>query len=187
MESCPNPHDDFLQAGGNSVLALQLVSELEEVLGSSAHTRLVGSLLGGSTFEECCAYLRSSCQRELGSSSMVASEPFVEEYTCRKRLSIFQRCHPVKYLRLEQIGISTVEDEETEKEASDKNAMVVSRCRGKTEGIGALTEASVFPALNNIQLGVRWKYNLGKCVDASPCFLKYKRYDFVCWVTLYVH
>jgi hypothetical protein len=74
MELHPNPHDDFLQSGGNSVVALQLVSELEEVFGSSAHTGLVGLLLGGSTFEECCAYLSSKCQRKLGSSSVDAAE-----------------------------------------------------------------------------------------------------------------
>jgi hypothetical protein len=183
MESYPNPNDDFLQAGGNSVLALQLVSELEEVLGSSAHTSLVGSLLGGSTFEECCAYLSSPCQRELGSSSVVASKQFIEECKCRKRLSNFQRGDSVKHLRLEQVGISTLDSTEIEREDSDENAVLVSRCRGKSEGVGAWTEACVFPTLNSIQLEVRWKYNLGKCVDASPCFLKYKRYDSVCLFT----
>lgn len=180
MESYPNPHDDFLQAGGNSIIALQLVSELEEVLGSSAHTGLVGSLLRGSTFEECCAYLSAPCQRELGSSLIVASKQSLEEYKGRKRLSNFSKGDPVKYSRLEHIGISAAKSTETEKVDSDQNVLLISRCRGKSEGDGAWTEACVFPTLHNIQLEVTWKYNLGKCVDASPCFLKYKKYDCFC-------
>ncbi|KDR21131.1 hypothetical protein L798_04060 [Zootermopsis nevadensis] len=175
MESYPNPHDNFLRAGGNSFLALQLVSELEEVSGSSAPTSLVGSLLGGSTFEECCAYLSSPCQRELGRSSVVASKQHLEEYKYRKRLSNFESCDSVKCLKFEQVEISAIGS--TEMEDFNKNAVLVSGCRGKTEGFGTWTEACVFHTHNNIQLEVRWKYNLGKCVDASPRFLKYKSGD----------
>jgi hypothetical protein len=175
MESHPNPHDDFLQAGGNSILALRLVSELEEVLGSAAHTSLVGSLLGGSTFEECCAYLRSPCQKKLESNAVDVSEQFLQEYKCRKRLNSLQKDEPVKHLRHEWAGINTQGSTETEKVDCFKNELLITSCRGKTEGTGAWTEACVFSTFNNIQLRVRWKYNLGKCVDASPCFLKYKR------------
>jgi predicted esterase YcpF (UPF0227 family) len=175
MESHPNPHDDFLQAGGNSVLALQLVSELEEVLGSSAHTGLVGSLLGGSTFEECCAYLSSKFQRKLGSSSVDAAEPLIQKEEFRRKLNSLHNRHSVKRVRLEQVEISAVESTEVQKVDCDKNVLYVSSCRGKTEGDGAWTEACILSSLNSIQLKVTWRYNLEKCVDASPRYIKYRR------------
>jgi hypothetical protein len=179
MESHPNPRDNFLEAGGNSVLALQLVSELEEVFGSSAHTSLIGSLLGGSTFEECCSYLSSPCERKLENSPVDGSEQFIQEYKCEKRLTSSQKGDTVKYLRLEQAGISTVNKTEIQKVDCDKNIIHTSSCQGKTEGVVALTESCVYSSHSSIKLTVRWKYNLGKCVDASPCYIKYKRYDSV--------
>jgi hypothetical protein len=175
MESHPNSHDNFLQAGGNSVKALQLVSELEEVFGSSAHTGLIGSLLGGSTFEECCSYLSSSCERKLENSPVDGSKQFIQEYKCKKRLTSSQKGDTVKYLRLEQAGISTVKNTEIQKVDCDKNIIHTSSCRGKAEGVVAWTESCVFSSHSSIKLRVRWKYNLEKCVDASPRFVKYKR------------
>jgi hypothetical protein len=151
------------------------VSELEEVFGSSAHTSLIGSLLGGSTFEECCSYLSSPCERKLENSSVVASKQFIQKYKCRKRLTSSQKGDTVKYLRLEQAGISTEENTEIQKVDCDKSIIHTSSCRGRTEGVGAWTEPCVFSSHNGIKLTVRWKYNLQKCVDASPCFIKYKR------------
>jgi len=175
IESHPNPHDDFLQSGGNSVLALQLVSELEEVFGSSAHTGLVGLLLGGSTFEECCAYLSSKCQRILGSSSVDAAELLTQKQKCRRKLNSVHDSDCVKHIRLDMVGISAVEGTEVQKVDCGKNVLCVSSCRGKTEGVAAWTEACILSSLNSIQLKVRWRYNLEKCVDASPCYIKYKR------------
>lgn len=175
MESHPNPQDNFLQAGGNSIKALQFVSELEEVFGSSAHSSLIGALLGGSTFEECCSYLSSSCERKLENSPIDASKQLIQKYKCRKRLTSSQEGDAVKYLRLEQAGISTVDNTEVQKVDCDKNNIHTSSCRGRTEVVGAWTEPCVFSSHNDIKLRVRWKYNLEKCVDASPCFIKYKR------------
>ncbi|XP_033611608.1 beta-alanine-activating enzyme isoform X4 [Cryptotermes secundus] len=176
MESHPNPQDNFLQAGGNSIQALQLVSELEEVFGSSAHTSLIGSLLGGSTYEECCSCLSSSCERKLENISIDASKQLIQKYKCRKRLTSSQEGDAVKYLRVEQAGISSVDSTEVQKVDCDKN-IHTSSCRGRTEGFGVWTEPCVFSSLNDIKLRVRWKYNLEKCVDASPCFIKYKSGD----------
>ena len=53
------------------------------MFGSSAHTGLVGLLLRGSTFEECCAYLSSKCQRKLGSSSV----DLTQKQECRRKLN----------------------------------------------------------------------------------------------------
>jgi hypothetical protein len=175
MESHPNPHDDFLQAGGNSVLALQLVSELEEVLGSTAHTGLVGLLLGGSTFEECCAYLSSKFQTKLGSSSVDAAEPLIQKRNCRRKLNSLRNSDSVKHIRLQQVGVSAVEDIELQKVDCNKNVLCVSSCHGKTEGVGAWAEACILSSLSSIQLKVRWRYNLEKCVDASPRYIKYRR------------
>jgi len=170
MESHPNPHDDFLQSGGNSVLALQLVSELEEVFGSSAHTGLVGLLLGGSTFEECCAYLSSKCQRKLGNSSVDIAELLTQKQKCRRKLNSVHDSDRVKHIRLDM-----VKSTEVQKVDCGKHVLCVSSCRGKTEGVGAWTEACILSSLNSIELKVRWRYNLQKCVDASPCYIKYKR------------
>ena len=175
MESHPNPHDDFLQSGGNSVLALQLVSELEEVFGSSVHTGLVGLLLGSSTFEECCAYLSSECQRKLGNSSVDAAELLIQKQKCKRKLNSVHESGCVKQIRLELVGISAVEGTEVQKVDCGKNFLCVSSCHGKTEGVRAWTEACILSSLNSIQLKVRWRYNLEKCVDASPCYIKYKR------------
>jgi hypothetical protein len=175
MESHPNPHDNFLQAGGNSVQALQLVSELEEVFGVRAHTGLIGSLLGGSTFEQCCYYLNSPCDKKLGNSSVDASKQFIQKYKWRKRLTSSQKGDTVKYIKLEQAGITAVEHMEIQKVDCDENVIQTSSCRGKSEGFGGWTESCVFSSHNSIELRVRWKYDLKKCVDASPCFIKYKR------------
>lgn len=180
MESHPNAQDDFLQSGGNSVLALQLVSELEEVFGSSAHTGLVGLLLGGSSFEECCAYLSSKSQRKLRSSSVDAAELFTQKQKFRRKLNSVHDSDCMKHLRLDMVGISAVEGTEVQKVDCVKNVLCVSSCRGKTEGVGARTEACILSSLNSIQLKVRWRYNLEKFVDASPCYFKYKRYVSVC-------
>jgi hypothetical protein len=162
------------------------VSELEEVFGSSAHTGLVGSLLGGSTFEECCAYLSS----KLGSSSANTAGPLIQKKKCRKKLDSLHNSDSVKRIRLEEVEVSAVKGTEVQKVDCDKNFACVSSCRGKTEGLGELTEACVLPSLNSIQLKVRWKYNLEKCVDASPCYVKYKRYDSLfsshVWRTVYI-
>jgi hypothetical protein len=151
------------------------VSVLEEVFGSSAHTGLVGLLLGGSTFEECCAYLSSKCQQKLRSSSVDGAELPVQKRICRRKLHSVHDSDCVKHIRPEVAGISAVEGTEVQKVDIGKNVLCVSSCRGRTEGFGAWTGACILSLLNSIQLQVRWRYNLKKCVDASPCYIKYKR------------
>jgi hypothetical protein len=168
MESHPNPHDSFLQCGGSSIQALQLVSELEEMFGSSARTSLIGSLLGGSTFEQCCSYLSSPCSGN-------APKQLIQKYDYRKRFASLQKGDTVKYLRLEQAGNNTVKNADIQKVDRDENIIHTSSCRGKSEGVVGRTESCVFSSHSSIEIRVRWKFNLEKCVDASPCFIKYKR------------
>lgn len=174
-ESRPNPHDNFLQAGGNSIQALQLVSELQEAFGVSAHTGLIGSLLGGSTFEQCSSHLSSPCHKKSENNTVDASKQFIQKSKYGKRLTSLQKGDAVKCMKLEQSGISTAENTEIQKVDFDKNSIHTSSCRGKSEGVVGWAESCVFSSHLSIELRVRWKHDLEKCVDASPCFIKYKR------------
>ncbi|XP_069677713.1 beta-alanine-activating enzyme isoform X2 [Periplaneta americana] len=177
LKSYPYPHDDFLKAGGNSILALQLVSQLEEVLGTSARTNLVGLLLAGSTFEECCSYLCSisSTDNKLDSdNNMPDTSVNVKEYSppnkSRKRITnTNDSLHEdsVKHLKLDVpvLGNGKVDINDT---------LIASSCRGKTEESMISVRVCVLPFLNDIKLKLRWKYDLGKCVDASPRVLEYE-------------
>ncbi|KAJ9592987.1 hypothetical protein L9F63_015357, partial [Diploptera punctata] len=62
LRSPPNPDDNFVQNGGSSIFALNLVSDLNEMLGTFRSDGLISYLLGHYTFNDCCNYLLSKTE-----------------------------------------------------------------------------------------------------------------------------
>nr|CAD7394748.1 unnamed protein product [Timema cristinae] len=52
--------DTFVQHGGTSFIALQLLSELEKITDHAVSSELIPKLLGGSSLQECCECLVST-------------------------------------------------------------------------------------------------------------------------------
>jgi hypothetical protein len=119
--------------------------------------------------------LSSPCHKKSENNTVDASKQFIQKSKYGKRLTSLQKGDAVKCMKLEQSGISTAENTEIQKVDFDKNSIHTSSCRGKSEGVVGWAESCVFSSHLSIELRVRWKHDLEKCVDASPCFIKYKR------------
>ncbi|PSN35737.1 Acyl-CoA synthetase family member 4 [Blattella germanica] len=168
LESVPGNDENFLQNGGNSFLALQIVSELEEIF-SSVSTSLIGMLLGGSTFGECCDYLSTKQSTEDLSKSEKLAIVSVPNFELHENLSKRKHLGPInitfnsKNMRLDD-RIQSV---------STEGNVLFSLCRGKSE-IGNITEASGCDISDEVNIQLKWKKTLHKCVDASPRFVLYE-------------
>ncbi|XP_034246530.1 beta-alanine-activating enzyme [Thrips palmi] len=142
----------FLLAGGNSLLAVILMTELEEYLGEIPKD-LGDLLLSGNSFSFICEHL---CQFH-HTNTKTCNQPFEKE-------------GDETTLKVDEMA--ELEDTKQEPQYADELESFSLRGTSSSESM------SVFDipqsVLRTIQLDLVWKVDLNKCIDASPLCLIYR-------------
>ena len=171
LADAPGPDDNFMLSGGNSIVAVQLISDLNEVLGISSVGELVGMLLGPSTFKECCAYLLSRQNKTSSECVTVSNRTPADnkshDFTLKRKSTdkIIDKDYCNKIINM---GLSNSSNKLT-----NDTQLLFSICRGRIE-IGNEKELPICEVRRVIDFNVKWSFNLGKCIDASPRYLLHK-------------
>lgn len=140
----------FLLAGGNSLLAVMLVTELEEYLGE-VPKNLGDLLLTGESFSFICEHL---CQFH-----------YENNKTCDKLLE----------KEKDKTTLKVIELEESKQELHHGDELKSFSLRGVSSS-KSITVLNIHQTvLETVKIDLLWKIDLNKCIDASPLCLVFKR------------
>lgn len=141
----------FIHFGGNSLLAMILITELENEFGD-VPKELSGLLLSGKSLQFICDHL---CQfYESKNSSLEASNP-----------SLLPSSHEV---------IEGKQDECKTPLKLKQNKLITFNLSGKSSSSDLPSLTVSHKCLENLQMNLVWKVDLGKCIDASPLCLEFE-------------
>lgn len=162
FESVWNDHlnvnnDGFVKLGGTSILALQISTEICELLNAQ-FPNLIGMLLNDATFDECLGYIKNILSFNERNEIDVNN---VRESTDNTNVTTDKSFSNDDY---------KINDEEEEEEVC-----LWQKCKGKTYLHFSFDDRTFTPD-NNATCNVRVKstFDLLKCVDASPTVFRYK-------------
>lgn len=153
----PGKHG-FLDLGGNSISALQMITELSMKF-SRIPKDLIDLLLKNGDFDKCCKSL-----------SQADVEPnIVSNIVNETKASLNSDTNTKDQPLLKKIKL----DEEYDKTLS------LVQFRGRNITFSSQDESYCRKKfridMNSVYLKAKWKVNLGKCIDGSPVFVHYKR------------
>ncbi|KAK2581964.1 hypothetical protein KPH14_002404 [Odynerus spinipes] len=146
----------FLKLGGTSIMALQISTEICELLNTQ-FPNLIGMLLKDATFEECLTYLRNILLFNMQDEMNVPT--------------IHKSMHT--YVAMQHSLSNNMY------KGSEENMCLWQKCRGKTYTHLLLhdwTSKSDEKAVSHIR--IKSSHDLLKCVDASPTVFQYKAKTF---------
>ncbi|XP_075215445.1 aminoadipate-semialdehyde dehydrogenase [Lycorma delicatula] len=177
----------FLSSGGNSVSAIQLVSELSQFV--RVPSIFIGKLLENSTFQNCYKLLIENCFEKDPINDNSYTDTFILNKDQNEKNNIITPViitEDIGTTKSEKLSNSTFIEEKCDEEiliscakkqklgdSVDDSSVVSIRCRGKSF-VSYPTEESNFLNIKQVNLKVKWKYDLRKCVDASPTLVSYK-------------
>ncbi|XP_046395203.1 beta-alanine-activating enzyme [Ischnura elegans] len=168
MMTCePSPSDKFLLSGGDSLLALRLIAELEECMNCVMPPMLLVKLINGTFEEACCCIEMSELSEEVQGA---ASSSFTEA----------EIVHAVDTVDSGGYEEENVKSKENIYHCSEYTRGKVLRVKPSLRKVPTLLKAGETPVVAE-----RWKYDLLKCVDASPVVLQYA--DSKCIVVVGSH
>ena len=141
----------FIDYGGNSFLALQFTTALTNV--SRVPNDFIVALLSNVKYSRCLELLSSMNNVESNESSMHDHKRSLtdlknDEIKPQKRIKFEDSCG-----RLERVI-----------------------CRGETRRIVDVEKYHTSSEVLSNDMKVKWKYDMRKCVDASPTVLVYEKY-----------
>nr|CAD7443143.1 unnamed protein product [Timema bartmani] len=157
--------DTFVQHGGTSFIALQLLAEMEKITDQAVSPELIPKLLGGSSLRECCECLvssshslnyahqgNSSRHSSLNLGAVVPSQINVDTVTKDSENSCSNSTENIKFTLVKNTSPLRLK----------KNIPEQYNCVLGSQG-------------ENPKLDIRWKFDLRKCVDSSPAIAQYTR------------
>lgn len=141
----------FIESGGNSILALQFTAALSEFC--IVPNDFIAFLLSNKTYDECFQLVKNAFEEK----SVNYKNTEVSSAGVKNFASSYEENSPKqKKLKITDLG-----------------KMLFVKSRNHTEFcIDAKNEKKIFK-IN--ELKVKWKYNLEKCVDASPIVVVYEK------------
>lgn len=152
-----DPNSRFLNVGGTSVIALQISNELQEKTGND-YPKLIGKMLTNETLQDCRNYVHQSSFNEGLNKVNKNSIESVEEN---------------KTVPLQKNELNSVEAEvKSIREKDQEDNCIWQKCRGKTTVHQPENEDKVLLENKPINIALEKRYDLLKCVDASPTIFK---------------
>lgn len=176
----PQMKDNFISMGGNSVLALQLSYELENFYGECIRNKLLSMLFTDSSYIEVEKQLFSHISdSEVKFGETHSDLPLMNANDCQtskillpnKSTSVSKQNYVCDYE-------ASVCPKNIQKLGCDEKLISV-YCRGKI--LINEKEENFAPDFSekSFTFKMHWKYNMKKCIDASPCCLNFKRFSWV--------
>ncbi|GLG97984.1 Acyl-CoA synthetase family member 4 [Gryllus bimaculatus] len=208
----PMLSEKFMSSGGNSILAIQLTTELERIFGERIRNKLMNMLLNNSSVMEIEMFLLGNeIKSEAGIALDISSRKSSILNNKEKNNSnkdFFSSIEPHEYslLSAEEILHPSTSSSKRRKLISDspvdlKHEKIVTHknhscnitkesacsqtqheeflikicCRGTTFEKEPHFDTWVPKEGNRLPLHLNWKFDMQKCVDASPCYLKFAK------------
>lgn len=147
----------FLDLGGNSISALQIVTELSAKF-SRIPRDLINLLLKNCDHDRCCESLsQADVEPNLASSIVNETKANLNSDRNSEEQPLFKKFKPA--------------------EDCDINVSMI-QFRGRNIMFRNREESYLRKKYHNVNVGYlkeKWKLNLGKCIDGSPVFVQYQR------------
>lgn len=161
FESVWNDHlnvntDGFIKLGGTSIMALQISTEICELLNVQ-FPNLIGMLLNDATFDECLGYIKN-----------------ILSFNERNEINV-KNVHESTDNTYVTMDKSFSNDDYKINEEEEDEVCLWQRCKGKTYAHFSFDDRTL-TSDNKAIFNVRVKntFDLLKCVDASPTIFRYK-------------
>ncbi|XP_014605434.1 PREDICTED: acyl-CoA synthetase family member 4 [Polistes canadensis] len=147
----------FIKSGGTSIMALQISTEICELVNTQ-FPNLIGMLLKDSTFEECLTYLKN-----ILSFNLIPSEVNV----------------PINYTSTQTYAIMDKSISNNSNKIDKENICLWQKCNGRTYRHLSFNDQILksYKKVSNIR--VKSTFNLISCVDSSPTVFQYNKKTFV--------
>ncbi|XP_035733568.1 beta-alanine-activating enzyme-like [Vespa mandarinia] len=149
--------DGFIKLGGTSIMALQISTEICELLNTQ-FPNLIGMLLKDATFEECLTYLKN-----------------ILSFNTRNEIDVSTNYTSIHtYVTMDKIFSN-----DTYK-INEENICLWQRCKGRRYTHLSFNERTLKSDKKTItNIRIKNTFDLLKCVDASPTIFCYNKKTFV--------
>ncbi|KAL2734539.1 beta-alanine-activating enzyme, partial [Vespula maculifrons] len=147
----------FLKLGGTSIMALQISTEICELLNTQ-FPNLIGMLLKDATFEECLTYLKN-----------------ILLFNTRNEINV-----PTSYTPIHTYVTMHKPLSNNAYKINEEDICLWQKCKGKTyTHLSSNDQILKFDKKAMFNIRVKNTFDLLKCVDASPTVFQYNKRTFV--------